>query len=335
MRTFSGNVNTLINRSDAASFYLIRILGTTSSAYDTVKILHTSAPFSITVPGVGTFTPVSGLFSVEPPKLSNVVDRETYKIVYADIDRTIISLFDSGLTGAKATVWVGFYNTTNVSISGVAPGLPLIEEESRTNFLLYSEQFDVAVWANNTPGLTITANNVLSPIGTLTADSSPGIGTRYQGSTTVLTSGSPYTYSLYIKPTDPTKTIKCYVDGNFGAASAFNSATAESIPSTLTTSSSSNTISQGILDVGNGWYRVWITFSTAVSTSSVNCHLYPINTDIHSFWGAQLEAGSYPTSYIATRTSTVTRPLASELIIAYEGVKVPTPGTVILKGAEV
>jgi hypothetical protein len=125
MRTFSANVDTLINRVDASAFYLVRVLTTTSSVHDTLSLMHTTASFDITVSGLGTFSSNNGLLSVEPPKLSNSVDRESYKIVYADASRAIISLFDDGLTGAKATVWVGFYNTTAASISGIAPGLPL------------------------------------------------------------------------------------------------------------------------------------------------------------------------------------------------------------------
>jgi hypothetical protein len=125
MRTFSTNVDTLINTVNASAFYLVRLLTTTNVIHDTQTLMHTTAPFDITVAGLGTFSANNGLVSVEPPKLSNAVDRESYKIVYADASRSIISLFDEGLTGAKVTAWVGFYNTTDATISGIAPGLPL------------------------------------------------------------------------------------------------------------------------------------------------------------------------------------------------------------------
>jgi hypothetical protein len=72
--------------------------------------------------------PERGLMTVEAPKLSNAVDRESYKLVYVDPEFDKLALFENGLTGSKLDVYLGFYNTLDYSIgtgTAVAPGQPL------------------------------------------------------------------------------------------------------------------------------------------------------------------------------------------------------------------
>jgi len=114
-RQYSAAVQQLVNSDNFSTFYLVRI------EREGLDLKYTNAPYDLNIPGLALFESDNGLKAIEPPRLSNVVDRETYKIVFIDNEYNLRSLFEAGLTGARVIVYIGFYNTLSTTLNGAEP----------------------------------------------------------------------------------------------------------------------------------------------------------------------------------------------------------------------
>jgi hypothetical protein len=195
----------------------------------------------------------------------------------------------------------------------------LLIEEARTNLVLQSEGFSTASWQKL--GSTITADSIASPNGTVTADllvEDVGLLSHIvQQSTPSLTAGQSYNFSVFAKAGSHTSFQITLSNAAFGIGLFANFVLTGS--GSVGTSSGLTTSIQSYPD---GWYRCSIAVASAVggaggavgiaananNSSATRLPSYlGTGAQVVHLWGAQLELGSFPTSYIPTVASSVVR----------------------------
>ena len=223
-------------------------------------------------------------------------------------------------TRASTGTCVGADGLIKAAASGVARfdhdpatgrSLGLLVEEARTNLITYSEQFDNAAWSKQT-NTTVTANTHVAPDGTTTADTINAISNEIIGSATV-TASTTYTVSVFIRKTTGATIFPMLAVNVFtsGAQRIFNTNTGQLVVRTAALNTGIQCESVGsywrVSYSGNVGSNTTLSFLIYAAGSTDGSNYSGGFTGSIVAWGAQVEAGSFPTSYIPTVASAVTR----------------------------
>jgi hypothetical protein len=188
-------------------------------------------------------------------------------------------------------------------------------EPAATNIALQSEAFDDARWGKD--GVTVSANAVAAPNGTVTADKlveSLSNSGHYVDQTITINGSAQYTRSVFVKAGErgqvrlemysvPTVAVRANVSFDIASGTFFGETSAVGVVQTYVA-----------LRLPNGWWRIFQTFNLGTTDTSCFfrvCLLGPGGASVYQgdgtsgayVWGAMMGEGSY----IATTSAPVTR----------------------------
>ena len=303
---------TLTATAYTVSFYVQRVTGTGTINFtlDGTNFTAITAPTGSWVRYSITATPTAGAKTVG---IQIVTSGDAINIAFGQLENR------SGASGYIATATAAVTNYISQLLTAVAnqprfdfnpttrQSLGLLIEEQKTNVVTYSQAFDNAAWGKTNVTIIPSAN--IAPDGTLTASLMTNNSTNGEHNF----SAGPFSTAI--------RTLSIYAkagSASFLGLSIYGLSTRCAVFD-LGTGAVSSVVGgyASITSVGNGWYRCsfhdpgglnyCVVYMGETAAQAVAQTSY-IGTNKNIYvWGAQHENGSFPTSYIKTDASSVTR----------------------------
>jgi hypothetical protein len=277
-----------INASSAASALALLNAGVTNSTVKSIYVRTVSGTATVRilqdyrVAPLTTITEEWQRFEVQGNS-SELNGGNFYAIDFRGTGYTATDVLIWGAQLEEGTTATDYIPTTS-TISGAprfdhdpvtGESLGLLIEESRTNLLTYSEEFNQWSKVN---GSSVTSNQSIAPDGTNSADLitfSTDLFSQVYRNISGSVSGT-YTCTVYVKSSS----------GPINARLVFGTGTLDFTSTDV-------------------WQRLQLTGSGSATQAFVITT--PTDGGELLAWGAQVESGSFPTSYIPTTSSAVTR----------------------------
>ena len=252
-------------------------------------------------------------------KYRSYVDHEGLQEWSAIDDKITITRATTGTyINAKGLLKTAAVNEPRIDYDPVTGEcLGVLIEEQRTNLCVQSENFTTDITMLN---ISVSADAAVAPDGNTVADKivENTVDTNhYIRRGVTVAANADHCVSVFVKAAERDRIQISYRDASVSdiVYGVFDL----SVKSVTVASSINNgvIVASGIEDYGDGWLRCWVSgkFNTTDTDGQVDIFLNNgsgtsyLGDDASGLflWGLQVEAGTFPTSYIPTTTAAVTR----------------------------
>lgn len=301
----------------------------TSSVYNSAD--GDSAAFTVTD---SASTPASFSVTTQTVAKTATLDFTSSLPTGATISRPSVGRYISN-TGLLTTASSGAarFDHNSDPATSYAP-MGLLIEGPATNLILDSENFTAGPWTHGGTLSSITSGGINSPAGStagvyLLTDNNPepyNVGRVFNTFTPDMTNNSDYVASVFIKKESSSYAGLMMIE-NGVMASGVNVDLDNGVASKMEGPNTPQTLyGYGIQKFANGWYRIWVKYKSSpscVNGGSGPCQgsiaIFPAHSSNNSpggeiaatggvyVFGAQVEIGTVPTSYIPTSGAPASR----------------------------